>query len=340
METKASPIKTQKFTVDDRMFDKFREIRKKVWFEATRNKPENKELLQKSVIEVADRANLDHWRASAPEVRSELWSQIVEKIFYSGFDASIVNAKLAHIQTQFGDYKSLCCSDWDIRLKGHRLSDTSGRFARAYFGNDRLEDKIRHAAKIRKIVVVARVFTKYFDEHSEALALSFVTRQNESEDVWQLSGNLDDVGLSGQLIQLHLMMDLGFDCIKPDIVISRLVLSLGWLAKFAERLPADLTEDDLRGKGKYGSKFHYTKIVVIKPIVDLARAFASKMRQERETLQADIGWVTSNPIREFDIFMVAFGQRPDPSWGIEVQLSAGNSHSKTQQCPAWKGGLT
>ena len=190
-------------------------------------------------------------------------------------------------------------------------------------------------------MTVGRAFTEYFDEHPEALGLSFVTRQDESEDVWRLSRNLDAVGLSGQLIQLHLMMDLGFDCIKPDIVISRLVLSLGWLANFSDQLPADLTEADLRGKGKYRSKFHYTKSIVIKPIVDLARAFASKMRTERETLQADIGWITSNPIREFDIFMVSSGQRPDPIWGIEVQLWSGNSHGpKPQGCPAWKGGLT
>jgi hypothetical protein len=116
------------------------------------------------------------------------------------------------------------------------------------------------------------------------------------------------------------MMDLGFDCIKPDIVMSRLVLARGWLAHFSDQLPADLQEADLRGKGKYRNKFLYTNHIVIKPIVNLARAFASQMRQQRETLERDIGWVTSNPIREFDIFMVSYGQRPDPSAGIVIQL--------------------
>ena len=93
-ETEVRQSKSPKFTIDDQMFDEFRSIRKRVWFEATRNKPENQEKYRKNVIEVADRANLGHWRTSAPEVRSELWRQIVEKVFYSGFDASIVNANL------------------------------------------------------------------------------------------------------------------------------------------------------------------------------------------------------------------------------------------------------
>jgi len=142
----------------------------------------------------------------------------------------------------------------------------------------------------------------------------------ESDDVWLVAENITQIGLSGELTQLHLMMDLGFDCIKPDIVMSRLVLARGWLAHFSDQLPADLQEADLRGKGKYRNKFHYTNHVVIEPVVNLARAFASKMRQQRETLERDIGWVSSNPSREFDTFMVSYGQRPDPSAGIVIQL--------------------
>jgi hypothetical protein len=312
--------------LDDQMFEQFREIRRRVWFEATGNKPENQSKFKEMAVELSDKANLSYWRTNAPEVRSEIWEQVVEKIFYAGFDASKVNSVMNSIRAQFGDYKSLCSPHWEVRIKNRRISDDSGPLARAYGADDGLEGKIRHAYKIRKIVEVGRYFNSYFDRNREASALSIILQGKDSEDVWVVSGNLDDIGLSGRLTQLHLLMDLGFDCIKPDIVISRLVLSLGWLAHFAPELPADLQEADLRGEGKYRSKYHYTNDVVIRPIVNLAREFASRMRQERKALEEDIGWISSNPIREFDIFMVSYGQRPDPNVGIEIQLWSGDSN--------------
>jgi len=330
-EESAQVDNSTKPAIDERMFEKFREIRRRVWFEATGNKPENQSKFKGVVVGLSDKANLDYWRTNAPEVRSELWMQIVEKIFYAGFDASKVNAKLNPIEKAFRDYKSLRGPGWEVRIKNRRISDDSGPLARAYAADDVHKEKIRHPYKIRKIVRVGRHFSKYFDENREASALSIIMQGKDSEDVWVLSENLDDMGLSGQLTQLHLLMDLGFDCIKPDIVISRLVLSLRWLAHFAPELPADLQEADLRGEGKYRSKYHYTSDVVIRPIVDLAREFASRMRQERKTLESDIGWVSGNLIREFDIFMVSYGQRPDQTAGIEIQLWSGDSNYPASQ---------
>jgi hypothetical protein len=315
-----TPLDTPKQpVVENRMFDEFREIRKKVWFQATQGKPENQRKLRETVVELSDKANLDLWRTNEPKVRVELWEQFIAKIFYAGFEAATVNAALPDIYRTFRDYKTLCSPDWDVRLSGSRLSPASGRLVREYF-EDGSQKKICHPMKIRKIVGIARFFTEYFEKHPEATALSLLMQGEDSDDVWLLSDNLAHIGLSGLLTQLHLMMDLGFDCIKPDIVISRLVLAMGWLAHFSEDLPADLQEADLRGKGKYGTRFHYTNSVVIKPIVNLARAFVSEMRRHRESLESDIGWVSRNLIREFDIFMVSYGQRPDPSAGIVMQL--------------------
>src|SRR5713101_9564401 len=88
--------KSLKLAIDDKMFDEFRDIRKKVWSEATRNEPENQSKLREMVVKLSDTADLDYWRTDAPKERSELWMQIVEKIFYAGFDASKVNAALNH----------------------------------------------------------------------------------------------------------------------------------------------------------------------------------------------------------------------------------------------------
>jgi hypothetical protein len=264
---------------------------------------------------------LDSWKTHDAAVRDQFWKQFLDKIFYSGFRAVTVEAALPDIYRTFGDYKSLCSPEWDVRLNGKLLSADSGHLALKYLQvKDGSQKKICHPMKIRKVIAVARSFAQYFEKNPRADALSFLIRDESSQDVWVLSKKLDEVGLSGQLTQLHLMMDLGFDCIKPDVVISRLVLQMGWLAHRSQDLPSDLKEADLSGEGNYGNKFLYTNAVVIKPIVDLARSFASKMRQEEKALESDIGWVSSNAIREFDIFMVKYGQKPDSTWGIMKQL--------------------
>ena len=159
--------------VDDRMFDEFREIRKKVWFEATLGKPEKQRRLRETVVELSDKANLDLWRTAEPKVRVELWEQFIAKIFYSGFEAATVNAALPDIFRTFADYKALCSPDWDIRLSGWRLTQDSGRLVREYFEDDS-QKKIRHPMKIRKIIRIARLFADYFEKHPDATALSFL----------------------------------------------------------------------------------------------------------------------------------------------------------------------
>ena len=107
---------------------------------------------------------------------------------------------------------------------------------------------------------------------------------------------------------------MGFEVIKPDIVITRLFLAWGWLHLVVPRLPPDLSADDLKGKGKYGSRFMYMKPVLYKPVIDLARAIVKAT--SRNDLIADIGWATDNPLREFDMFVVKYGQKPEEDFGV------------------------
>ncbi|MFM8340918.1 MAG: hypothetical protein ACKN9F_01730, partial [Methylomonas sp.] len=123
------------------------------------------------------------------------------------------------------------------------------------------------------------------------------------------------------LTVLHFMMDIGFQVIKPDIVISRLFLDWGWLHNEITKLPNDLSFDDLQGRGKYGQRFKYTREKMYKPAINLARKIV--LNTKKEDLKNDIGWVTDNPIREFDIFLVKYGQQPEKEFGIERTLYKG-----------------
>ena len=54
--------------------------------------------------------------------------------------------------------------------------------------------------------------------------------------------------------------------------------------------------------------------------IDLAPVVVDHV--SREDLKTDIGWGTNNPIREFDLFLVKFGQKPETEFGIVRTLVA------------------
>jgi len=178
---------------------------------------------------------------------------------------------------------------------------------------------IGNVPKLSKIVSVARQLKEFLEkkEHT-APVLSFVINGFDEEDVWAIHEHLMSIGYRSNLTVLHFMMDIGFQVIKPDIVITKLFLEWGWLQKIITGIPHDLTVGDLKGKGKYGQKFKYTNSKVYKPVIDLARRITKLTKQE--SLRDDIGWVTDNPIREFDIFIVKYGQQPESDFGIERTL--------------------
>ena len=92
----------------------------------------------------------------------------------------------------------------------------------------------------------------------------------------------------------------------------------GWLQAYFDDVPSDLTEDDIRGKGQYGGRYRYDKPFMYRRVIDLSREIVAQVSPE--VLKGDIGWVTSNPIREFDLALVKFGQKPENEFGIERTL--------------------
>ncbi len=80
----------------------------------------------------------------------------------------------------------------------------------------------------------------------------------------------------------------------------------------------DLTLADLEGQGQYRGRYHYTHPRVYRPIIDLSREIVAGLNPN--DLRNDIGWVTGNPLREFDFFLVKSGQMPEPQAGLERRL--------------------
>ena len=277
----------------------------------------NQEKLKQKVISICNGANLEHYQSPTNDARTRLWNHLWTKIRYAGFDSGQANLEINQLSDLFDDVAWFSDKGWDMVARGHNLIH-AGCFAKAFFdrtGQFANMNNVRNVNKLNKTVAIAREFSRFFQENPNSNALDFVTRGVSPDNVWEAHKKLQNIGYTADLTALHFMMDIGFQVIKPDVVVSRLLLDWGWLHKANNELPSDLSRADLLGSERYRSKYQYTKPVIYKPIIELSREIVSDI--DVNELEEDIGWVSDNPIREFDIFVVKSGQRPDPEFGIE-----------------------
>ena len=102
----------------------------------------------------------------------------------------------------------------------------------------------------------------------------------------------------GPLTALHTMMDMGLKTIKPDRVMTYLFSQLGWL----QTLPASWTQQKVIRE--------YRREPVIREMTVRADVFAASL--DRAGL--------SRAHRRLDIWFVKFGQEPDQTFGLTVNL--------------------
>lgn len=304
--------------------ERYRVIRAEVYQEATRpangNRAKhqaNQLLLRDQVVRLCEGADLDLYRSPTPEARTRLWHHIWSKNRYAGIKARIAQTEIADIEALFDDYPWFSNPCWDLTHHGHRLV-AAGQCAQDFLnrtGPFAGKQTIGNLPKLAKIIQVARAYNRFFETHADSIALEFITSGLSEIEIWRIHDRLGRLGYKGDLTILHLMMDLGFPVMKPDIVITRLFLKLGWLKTILPNMPNDLSQEDLRGVGAHGRRYVYTTRGMYRPIIDFSNRLVAGL--DAKELEADIGWVTSNPLREFDLFMVKAGQQPDPRFGIE-----------------------
>jgi hypothetical protein len=278
-------------------------------------------MLRASVEKLCADADLSRYRGTNKETATAIWHHLWTKNRYAGIRSQIATTEIGDIESIFDDYEGFSKADWDIEALGHTLV-RGGRQVNDFLnrtGNFTNKQTVGNIPKLIKIVSVARLLAAFLNgKDAHTPVLDFIRNGYNDEDVWGIHGHLMKMGYRSDLTVLHFMMDLGFQVMKPDIVISKILLDWGWLHKKTPQLPKDLSVKDLQGKGKYRQGFKYMSEKMYKPIIELAREITSITK--REDLEKDIGWVTHNPIREFDIFLVKYGQKPEREFGVERTL--------------------
>ncbi len=167
-----------------------------------------------------------------------------------------------------------------------------------------------HAEKVKKYLKIARLLHGRRASNNP-LALSFYTDDGYRFKPEHLTGSAwveerkklvrvrkqlsDEVGT---LTAMHSMLDMGLKTIKPDRVLTYLFSQLGWL----QTLPSTLSKTEVLKL--------YNKEEVIDEMTVRSDVFANRLEKE--------GYRQTH--RLLDIWLVKYGQEPEPAWGITVNL--------------------
>jgi len=162
------------------------------------------------------RANLDEYKKLGSKRFSDAdyyWI-LVSIIFYSGFRASTVTARLDVIRKYFPDYKTV--AGYDESKVDTILSDTK---------------MIRNKRKVQACIGSAKVFKSIISEHdSFQNYINSFSPIASFENLMLLKEELEyrfqGKGL-GKVTTYHFLMDIGLPVIKPDRVICRIFQRLG-----------------------------------------------------------------------------------------------------------------
>jgi hypothetical protein len=267
----------------------FERIRTAVLQEATRPSPydakqhdRNRDMFKSALQKLCSNAYL-----RADMTADELWGHVWTKIRYAGFKAAYVSLEIPRLTPFFNDFRALIGPEWRFDSIGNVHGEAvreflgkAGRFAGISYN--------KSARKLRKILTAAAAFQR-IPPGAQALAVLFGDDYGEPGDeaLWRAHERLAE--LVGYTTALHVMMDIGFNCVKPDIWLVRLMCLLGWIE---DALAATSTEDQIRKT--------YQTPSVAKAVITRARQIAGAMH----------AWHSDAPLREFDLVMVKYGQRP------------------------------
>ena len=303
----------------EQKIENYRKIRKLVWNESTSGILENQKKLREKITTVTESSNLYRsWNADPTKIWEHLW----QKVRYAGIKADSATKVINDIKPFFNDYNSLASETWN----------NGGELLEAYLNHSGCFASLkinRHSFKLECTLELARKYKSHINEDKPPISFivddqfnsSLSTQrdlikyftENQYTRMWKVFYTFKKRywGKNSGVTTFHLLMDLGFPVIKPDIVISRLFYGLGWLET---------------GPCISGDFSKYTHLENTKPIIELAQEIVANV--STEDLENDIGWVTENPIREFDIFMVKFGQEPETGWGLDKKLFRSNDDLK------------
>jgi len=175
---------------------------------------------------------------------------IVEIIFYSGFSAATVDAKLAVVREWFPDYATV--SRYESEQVQKMMADP-----RMIRNGKKLWACVKNARAVQAIVREYGSFQKYVESFSPKA--SFSNLMGFRDDVMKRFAYLAGTN------SLYFLMGIGMPVLKPDIVITRIFHRLGFLEdeKISEARRLQCVEIGQRFAEATGHSIRYIDIVFV-----------------------------------------------------------------------------
>lgn len=178
------------------------------------------------------RQRLDEFRAFEHRDYSDddVFSILVDVVFYSGFRAATVSAKTPVIHEHFPDFRSVAAytdDDMSRVLRDNRMIRN----------HRKIQACVKNAKGILDIVQQYGSFHRYVEAFKPRESFDNLMRLRDDLE-WRFE-------YIGRITAYHLMMDIGLPVLKPDRVVSRIFYRLG----------ATRREDDPRGVIAEGQRF-------------------------------------------------------------------------------------
>lgn len=231
----------------------------------------------------------------------DFWKIAAMKPFYAGKRASAVDERVPHMLKKYlGDREALDSKEWNEGGKRfEKFLKDSGNY--------------RHKPALKKVIRAARRINEWKRVNDRSILDFYTYRRGDvstPEAMRQIHEHLQGDLRFGAVTIFHLMTELGFQVVKPDRVLNRSTVRMGWM----------------NGYDKNGARYQLDPDITTKRATSLGSD--ADFMWALQGVYRDISEASGVSMRSLDYIVVKLGQEPDEKGGFARTVC----HAKKPLC--------
>lgn len=246
-------------------------------------------------------AKMDGLRFNPNLSDEDFWKIAAMKPFYAGKRASAVDERVPHMLKKYlGDREALDSKEWNEGGK---------KFVK--FLKD--SENYRHKPALKKVIRAARRINEWKRVNNRSIIDFYTYRRGDistPEALRQIHEHLQGDLRFGAVTIFHLMTELGFEVVKPDRVLNRSTVRMGWI----------------NGYEKNGARYPLDPDITTKRATSLGSD--ADFLWALQGVYRDISEASGVSMRSLDYIVVKLGQEPDEKGGFARTVC----HAKKPLC--------
>lgn len=231
----------------------------------------------------------------------EFWKITATKPFYAGKRASAVDERVPHMLKKYlGDREALDSKEWN---EGGKRFEKFLKDAENY----------RHKPALKKVIRAARRINEWKRVNERSILDFYTYRRGDvstPEALRLIHQHLQGDLRFGAVTIFHLMTELGFQVVKPDRVLNRSTVRMGWM----------------NGYDKNGARYPLDPDITTRRATSLGND--ADFMWALQGVYRDISEVSGVSMRSLDYIVVKLGQEPDEKGGFARTVC----HAKKPLC--------